>query len=212
MHESILGRLFSAMKKLSRSHSSRDLTAENKSAEQEQQTDALLEDLWGIVGSMASEPEVWTHIHSYDFEFVCSNFSHVRGDTAIQVLAVLNSYMRLVEIGEAPVELLSSQCLSDIRTGVLRFLRAKWPHQERDECLRLIFQLMQHSGTSWMLPGTTLRSQAPPDEVSGGKFILFLLKLVSIEVRSRLCIRHYTLLNFVNANVLPTIPDQNHAG
>ncbi|KAL4136972.1 hypothetical protein PRIC2_000500 [Phytophthora ramorum] len=183
MHESVLGRLFSAMKKLNRSHSSRDLTVENKSAQQQQQTNALLENLWSIVGGMAAMPALWTHIHCYDFEFVCSNFSHVRGNTAIQVLAVLNSYMRLVEVGDAPVELLSSQCLSDIRTGVLHFLRAKWPHQERDECLRLIFQLMQHSGTSWMLPGTTLRSQTPPDEVSGGKFIVFLLKLVSIEIK-----------------------------
>ncbi|CAH0477777.1 unnamed protein product [Peronospora belbahrii] len=183
IHGSVLGRFFSTMKKLSRSRSNRDLAAECKSAEQEEQLDALLGNLWGIVGEMASKPELWTRIHSYDFEFICSNFSRVRGNIAVQVLSILNSYMRLIEIGGAPAELLSSQCLSDIRTGVLRFLRAKWPHQERDECLRLIFQLMQHSGTAWMLPGTTLRSQAPPEEVSDGKFILFLLKLVSIEIK-----------------------------
>ncbi|CAH0485850.1 unnamed protein product [Peronospora farinosa] len=183
IHESVLGRLFSTMKKLSRLRSNQDLIAECKSAEHEEQLDALLEKLWEVVDGMASKPQLWARIPSYDFEFICSNFSHVRGDTAIQVLSILNSYMRLIEIGDASMELLSSRCLSDIRTGVLRFLRTKWPHQERDKCLRLIFQLMQHSGTAWMLPGTTLRSQAPPEEVSGGKFILFLLKLVSIEIK-----------------------------
>ena len=182
MHESMLGRLFIAMKKLSRSHSSRNLAAQ-ANLEQEEQVNALLKDLWGTFGRMARKSEVWTRIHTYDFEFICANFSRVRGDTSIRVLSILIGYMDLVEADEAPVELLSSQCLSDIRTGVLLFLRAKWPHQERDECLRLIFQLMRHTGTAWLLPGTTLRSQAPPEDVSGGKFILFLLKLVSIEVR-----------------------------
>ena len=179
------------MKKLSRLRSNRDLIAECKSAEHEEQLDVLLEKLWRCVGGMASKPELWARIPSYDFEFICSSFSYVRGEIAIQVLSILNSYMRLTEIGDAPMELLSSRCLSDIRTGVLRFLRAKWPYQERDKCLRLIFQLMQQSGTAWMLPGTTLRSQAPPEEGSGGKFILFLLKLVSIEVRIHIIIFAY---------------------
>ncbi|KAI9922555.1 hypothetical protein PsorP6_002643 [Peronosclerospora sorghi] len=182
MQEKVLGRLFSVIKKMSRS-SNQDFSVECKSAEKEEQSDVLLTDLWGVVGRVASKPEVWSRIHSYDFDFICAKFSRVGCDIAIQVLSVLNSYMSLVEIGDASEDFLSSQCLSDIRTGVLRFLRTKWPHQERDECLRLVFQLMQHSGTAWMLPGTTLRSQAPPEEVSGGKFILFLLKLLSIEIK-----------------------------
>ncbi|RLN36555.1 hypothetical protein BBJ28_00021559 [Nothophytophthora sp. Chile5] len=183
MRESVLGRFFNALKKRSRSHLDQEHSEESKPATRDSQSDSILEQLWAIVGALASSVTLWTHIHNYDFEFVCSNFALVRGDVSIQVLAIFNAFMKLVEAGQAPVELLSSQCLSDIRTGVLRFLRAKWPHQERDECLRLIYQLMQHSGTLWMLPGTTLRSQAPPDEVSGGKFIHFLLKLVSIEIK-----------------------------
>lgn len=183
LHESVLGRLFRVLKRVSRSHLHQDLSEETKSAEQDQLTESFAKDLWCIVSGLASTHELWDRVHSYDFEFICSNFAHVRGETAVQVLAILNCYLRLVESDNAPVELLSSQCLCDIRTGVLRFLRVKWPHQERDECLRLTFQLMKHSGTSWMVPGTTLRSQAPHDEVSGGKFILFLLKIVSIEIK-----------------------------
>lgn len=189
LHESVIGRLFGALKKLSRCHSESDSNQKDPS-EGDITGDATIEEsLWALVGKISSASGFWSRVHSYDFDFLCSHFSHVGGAVSLRILHVLNDYMSLVEVSNAPVELLTSRCLSDLRSGVLHFLRSKWPHQERDECLLLVYQLMQHAGTSWMVPGTTLRSQAPPDEVSEGKFVLFLLKLVSIEVRIAPCSR-----------------------
>lgn len=185
MHEAVIGRLFGALKKLSRSQPV--VEAEETKAEQDKDAAAattLEAKAWVVVSQLSTSPSFWKRFHNYDFDFMCSRFGNVGGAASLRILGILNDYMTLVETNDAPAELLTSQCLSDIRSGVLHFLRSKWPHQELDECLRLVYQLMQHAGTSWMVPGTTLRSQAPPEEVSGGKFVLFLLKLVSIEVRS----------------------------
>lgn len=147
------------------------------------QAASVLDSFWSLVEALSTRVEMWEHIHNYDFEFICINFAEVHGDASIKVLAIFNNCMKLMDEGKVPLELLSSQCLSDIRVGGLRFLRAKWPHQERDACLDLIYQLMRQAGTAWMLSGTTLRTQTPQDEVSGGKFVLFVLKLVAIEIK-----------------------------
>jgi hypothetical protein len=186
IHEAVIGRLFGALKTLARSQP----VAKAEEAKSEDDSDAsgttLEAKAWAVVGQLSTNPSFWKRVHNYDFDFMCSRFGKVGGAASLRILSILNDYMKLVEANDAPSELLTSQCLSDIRSGVLHFLRSKWPHQERDECLRLVYQLMQQAGTSWMVPGTTLRSQAPPEEVSGGKFVLFLLKLVSIEVRAKL--------------------------
>lgn len=147
------------------------------------QAASVLDSFWSLVEALSTRVETWEHIHNYDFEFICTNFGDVHGDASIKVLTIFNNCMKLMDEGKVPLELLSSQCLSDIRVGALRFLRAKWPHQERDACLSLIYQLMRQAGTAWMLSGTTLRMRTPQDEVSGGKFVLFVLKLVAIEIK-----------------------------
>lgn len=190
MHENVIGRLFGAAKKLSREQTTEK--GEGKSDGEPIGFDATEAEgkVWALLALLSVKPNFWSRVHNYDFDFTCSRFSNVGGDVSLRILGIINNFMTLVERNDAPAELLSSQCLSDIRSGVLHFLRSKWPNQERDECLRLVFQLMQHTGTSWMVPGTTLRSQAPPDEVSSGKFVLFLLKLVSIEVRSNAAVQY----------------------
>lgn len=98
--------------------------------------------------------------------------------------------MALVENQAEDVEPVSFELLrphlSSVRRGILRFLRSKWPHQERDECLKLVHQLLKHAGTAWMLADAVSSQQqddiTTSDAVTGGKFVLVLLKLVSIEV------------------------------
>ncbi|KAJ0404980.1 hypothetical protein P43SY_004897 [Pythium insidiosum] len=182
-HEGTLGRVLTTLKQMSRSMAktaTQNPIAEGNSASE---ASVILEAVWAIVEGLAAHPEFWKNLHNYDFEFLCANFANVRGRVSLQVLGMFNRYVAFVEDDDAPVELLSSRALSDLRVGVLRFLRAKWPGHERDECLRLVYTLMRRSGVAWMLPGTTLRSQVSQDEVSGGKFIVFVLKLVSIETK-----------------------------
>ncbi|TDH70642.1 hypothetical protein CCR75_001230 [Bremia lactucae] len=196
MQESVFGEILRVSKLMSASAIYQDPAAERNLSEQNYATKSLVKEFWSMVSEIASISELWSNISSHDFDIICTSFSIVRRDVAVPVLAVLNSYMKLVAAGEAPVEFLSSQCLSDIRTGILRFLRAKWPHQERDECLLLNFQLLKQLGMSWMVSGTTLRNLVPPDEVCDKKFILILLKLVSIEIKIMLDEVEYSLIQY----------------
>ncbi|KAL7683071.1 putative neurochondrin [Plasmopara halstedii] len=183
MREKVLDGMFRVLENLGRLHSNQDLIENIKPAAQDKSMASLSATSWGILNGLASIKEFWTHIHSDHFEFICLKFAHVQIEIAIQVLTVLNYYMTSVELGEAPVALLSSQCLSGIRAGALRLMRAKLPNQVRDQCLRLIFQLMKQSGFSWMAPSTTLRRRVLHEEMSGEKFILLLLRLVAIEIK-----------------------------
>jgi hypothetical protein len=180
--ESLVGRVVSTLKKMMRA------TAGDKEKEappgpgEDTLMETLVSGYWTVLQRLSTSTAFWKRLPGYDFEFLCTSFSSASGGIAIQILAVLNTLLQLTEDDSAPSELLSSRALSDLRVGVVRFLRAKWTGHERDECLRLVHHLMRQSGVAWTLPGTTLRSQETRDEVSGGKFVLFVLKLVGIEV------------------------------
>ncbi|DBA02392.1 TPA: hypothetical protein N0F65_007211 [Lagenidium giganteum] len=185
--EALLGRIFSSVKAVTRVNTSaQDKADKDESGGSDHDNDVncqVLERVWALMATLAEEQAFWQQIRINDFTFLFSCFANVRGAVSANMLGMFNTYMALVDSDSISPELLSSQCLSDIRVGVLRFLRAKWPHQERDQCLRLIYLLMRHSGVSWMISGTTLRNQGPQDEVSGGKFMIFLLKLIALETK-----------------------------
>lgn len=189
LDESVLRRVFSSLKTTTNAvaDAAENVNAaeETKRNDSEQDPNATIEALWSLIEKLARTPRLWASIHSDDLDFVCANFAHTCGTASLTVLAMLNDYMAMVEEGSLSFALATPQ-LDDIRAGVYRFLRSKWPHQERDACLEFISQLMRHTGTSWIVSSETNareRRQPAPSDVSGGKFILFVLKLVSIEVR-----------------------------
>ncbi|TYZ63741.1 hypothetical protein PybrP1_003710 [[Pythium] brassicae (nom. inval.)] len=149
---------------------------------------AALAALWSLVGLLAGDPAFWIKPPQTlaVAEFVCAAFADAGGAEAIAVLAVLNRFLTLVKDGAVAFAVLAPH-LDHVRMGVDRFLRRKWPHQERDECLRLLLAVLPSAGRGWLLAPATKRSlaaaNADADAASGGKFAVFVLKLVSIEIK-----------------------------
>lgn len=135
--------------------------------------------IWRVVVEIVQESK--TQISSDDLAVICSALPLARGRAAIEIVALVNSYMEAVErSGVGVAEVLSGRAISDLRDGIVRFIRAKWSGHERDACLKLVYLLMHQLGMAWALVEP---ARGRPDDVTGGKFVLLVLKLVSVEIK-----------------------------
>ncbi|KAF1330072.1 Neurochondrin/leucine-rich protein, partial [Globisporangium splendens] len=160
----------------------RNADEETKSANKPTLTEvAVIEAMWLLVEKLSRSSDFWNKITSDSLAFLSTSLAHTTGKVALSVLAVWNNYLALVDDGSLLFTLQTTE-LDALRAGVYQFLRTKWPHQERDECLKFIYRLMKHTGTSWMVAAGT-PSYHQQQDVSCGKFMLFILKLTSIEIK-----------------------------
>uniref|UniRef100_K3WK99 Neurochondrin n=1 Tax=Globisporangium ultimum (strain ATCC 200006 / CBS 805.95 / DAOM BR144) TaxID=431595 RepID=K3WK99_GLOUD len=183
LNESIPTRVCDAIKTLTAAATD-DSNAgeETKTADKPALTETTaIEALWSLVEKLSRSSEFWNMISSDSLAFLSTSLANTIGKVALSVLAVWNNYLALVDDKSLSFALQTTE-LDVLRVGVYQFLRAKWPHQERDECLKFIYRLMKHTGTSWMVAEET-PSHSQQQDVSRGRFMLFVLKLVSIEIK-----------------------------
>lgn len=143
---------------------------------------ATLAAFWSLIGLLAADPAFWRNPTLAVAEFVCTAFADASGAESVALLALLNRFTALVNDGTVAFAVLAPH-LDRVRLGISRFLRSKWPHQERDECLKLLVEVLKLAGTRWLLAPVTESSLAAADAMASGKFALVVLKLASIEVR-----------------------------
>lgn len=145
--------------------------------------DHMLVSLWSIMEILSMNSEFWNISTRADFDFLCHTFATIQSHSSLAMIGIILQCIHNIEVGHVSIEYFNSQTLGELRIGLFQFFRGQWTFQERDRGLCVVDGLIQQQyiGPAWMMGPT----QATDDR-KDGTFLVFVLKLVAIEVNKEI--------------------------